>query len=100
MPVNDELGKHRQNKSNYNFQGCLMKIVKYNNANDIFVEFQDEYKYQTQSTYQCFRLGCIKNPYDKIVFNIGYKGEGKYGCTTTPKIYNTWYSMLSRCYNP
>lgn len=88
------------NEISYNKFGTKMKIIDYYNCDKIVVEFQDEYKYQTQSTYQCFRLGCIKNPYDKIVFNIGYKGEGKYGCTSTPKIYNTWYSMMSRCYNP
>ena len=32
----------------YNYQGCLMKIIEYNNANNLIVEFQDEH-----SLYSC-----------------------------------------------
>lgn len=41
MPVHDDLEKtkiFRINEENNNYQNCLMKIIKYNNANDIFVD--------------------------------------------------------------
>ena len=31
-------------------EGCVIKIVKYNDARDVIVEFQDEHKYK--STYK------------------------------------------------
>lgn len=101
MPVNDELGKHRQNKSNYNFQGCLMKIVEYNNANDIFVEFQDEYKAIVHSAYREFEKGRIKNPYFPEVYGKGMVGN-KYKTrkyNSELKEYKIWHSMLQRCYD-
>ena len=42
MGVNQS--KNRLGEININNQGYLMKIVKYDNANDIVVEFQDDYK--------------------------------------------------------
>jgi hypothetical protein len=78
-----------------------MKIIEYNNYNDLVIEFQDEYKYKTNTTYQNFKIGKIKNPYDKNTFGRGYIGEGKYltriGKNTTSN-YRAWYSMMERCY--
>lgn len=62
----------------YNRCGTLMKIVQYNTCNDIWVEFQDEYKYIAHSRYDHFKNGSISNPYDKTVNNVGYIGVGKY----------------------
>lgn len=36
----------RTGEINVSNEGCVMKIVEYNNANDIIVEFQDEHKYR------------------------------------------------------
>lgn len=38
--------KIRINECNYNKDGDLMKIIKYNNSNDIWIEFQDKYRYK------------------------------------------------------
>ena len=46
----ERLGEERINK-----QGCLMKIVEYNKASDIVVEFQDEYKYKLNTSYGNFK---------------------------------------------
>ena len=35
--------------------GCVMKIVAYNNREDIIVEFQDEHKYRVHTSYQNFK---------------------------------------------
>ena len=70
--------KNRIGEENINTQGTLMRIIDYNRNDDIIVEFQDEYKYQIRSQYKEFKNGKIKNPYDKIVFGVGFIGEGIY----------------------
>ena len=76
-----------------------MKIILYNNRNDIIVEFQDEYKTKVHTTYQHFKDGTIHNPY-QINDNKGYIGIGKYNSKDTPVCYNHWSEMLKRCYDP
>lgn len=78
-----------------------MKIIRYVNSADLTVEFQDEYKFQTNATYNNFIRG-IKNPYDISVSTRGYIGEGKHlskiDDIVTP-IYANWRNMLKRCYD-
>lgn len=86
-----------------NTRGIPMKIIEYKNANEIIVEFQDEYKAKIIGNYRNFKKGLIKNPYDKIIFDIGYIGVGEYksrieGDATI--CYRIWRDMLERCYNP
>lgn len=52
----------RTGEENYNYQGCLMKIVEYNNFHNLKVEFQDEFKTKINSAYHCFNSGSIRNP--------------------------------------
>ena len=86
----------RLNKTNLNNQGCLMKIVEYNKANDIIVEFQDCYKTKVHTRYTHFLSGDIKNPYFPDVLNIGISGN-KYN--RKGKEYVTWRFMLIRCFD-
>ena len=79
--------------------GCLMKVILYNNANDIVVEYQDENKYQFHTSYTNWKKSKYTNPYAKTIFNIGYLGN------TVSKIngikkdsYKVWYAMMQRCY--
>ena len=92
--------EERIGEINYNRFGTKMKIIDYVRKDNITVEFQDEYKVQTKTTYQNFKNGIVKNPYDKIAFGIGYIGEGKYHMSYDRKMYNTWYGMFIRCYDP
>lgn len=85
---------------NKNTMGTMMRIIEYNGWDNLIVEFLDEHKFKIRTTYQSFINGCVRNPYDKSIYGVGYIGEGVYSCTNTPKIYNTWNSMLARCYNP
>ena len=79
-----------------------MKIVEYNNASDIVVEFQDKYKYRTNTIYTNFKSGSIRNPYYPNVYGIGITGC-KYPTKTKAndrptKEYSIWRSILERSF--
>ena len=87
-------------KEKLNNQGCLMKIIEYNNNRDIIVEFQDDYRATIHTSYQNFLIGEVKNPYHHEVFDIGMIGV-KYPAKINgknTKEYTAWYSMIERCY--
>ena len=95
----------RLGEENYNYFGSLMRIIEYNGARDITVEFQDEYKTVIKNReYKEFKKGVIKNPYDKEVCGVAcigvgrYKSRGEDGKKTLA--YRYWRDMLDRCYNP
>lgn len=84
-----------------NNQGCLMKIIEYNNCDDIVVEFQDDYKYKKHATYDRFIKGQIWNPYLPTICEVGIVGD-KYKTSINGKFtkeYVTWHNILVRCYD-
>lgn len=89
--------------SNINCQGCEMKIIEYNNAKNIIIEFQDKYKAKINTAYKEFKNGSIKNPYYPSVYNVGYLGQGKYKTRDENgeqiKSYIMWRGILERCYS-
>jgi len=91
----DRLGEEKLNN-----QGCLMRIVEYNNSSDIVVEFQDEYKTRVKTIYGNFKSGSIKNPYYPTVYGVGIIGN-KYPkwVGKNVKEYETWVDMLKRCFD-
>ena len=81
-------------------QGSLMKIVEYNSATEVVVEFQDYYKYRTRTDYGCFKRGGIKNPYYKSLFKVGYLGLASAVSNGEIKqSYSVWHGLISRCYS-
>lgn len=83
-----------------NSKGTLMKIIKYKDINNIIVEFQDEYKYRTKTTYRYFKNGKVSNPYDKTIFKVGYIGEEIINNNFSKNIsYTHWYAMIRRVYS-
>lgn len=93
------LALERTGETRINSHGSIMKINKYNNSNDIIVKFENGYT--TNVKYNQFLSGHVSNPYDKTVYNIGYIGEGKYTPSINGKTtiyYQTWKSMMQRCY--
>ena len=93
----------RTGEINKSFEGYLMKIIRYKDANNIIIEFQDKNKVKVKTKYEHFKNGKIKNPYHPNVFNVAYIGEGKYKSGINNKktrCYETWISMLQRCYDP
>lgn len=90
----------RINEINYNNKGIEMKIIQYDNCDNIIVEFQDEYKAKVHTGYYHFKHGNVTNPYHRNVCDVGFIGKGQYSYKTHKEIYNIWKHMLERCYNP
>lgn len=92
----------RTGEKGINNFGSEIVIVKYRNTYDIDVYFP-EYNWTAKGiTYQNFKNGKIKCPYERSVYTIGYLGEGEYKASKNRKltrIYSTWHRMLQRCYS-
>lgn len=106
--VNGKLGNpnHYKNVRLYaetiNNQGCKMKVVEYSDANNIIVEFQDEYKYKIHTAWKCFESKECNNPYYPTIYEVGaigskYKSHDEFG--NISKEYSTWKDMIRRCYD-
>ena len=100
----------RIGETNISNEGCAMKIIEYNNAKDIVVEFQDGYKYRLHTSYQAFKKGKCKNPFYPSVYGYGYLGIDKNGNVPKTKElkdgksvatweYLKWQNMLQRCFD-
>lgn len=78
----------------------LMKIIEYNNAKDIKVEFRTGSIVKT--TYNNFKKE-VKDPLFPSVYKMGYIGIGKHkpsiNCKDTSE-YKTWQNVFRRCYDP
>lgn len=91
----------RLGEEKINYQGCLMKIIKYNNNHDIIVKFKDKYRACVHSCWERFKNGRIKNPYFPEVYGVGMIGV-KYSSSVNgnmSKEYITWVTMIRRCYD-
>lgn len=88
---------YEKNKNNF---GSEMIITRYNCFRDIDVYFP-EYDWTSQNrSYGEFKEKSIKCPYERTYFNVGYLGEGDYRTNGYYRdCFNTWYNMLTRCYN-
>ena len=81
--------------------GQTMEIIKYVNSHNLDVLFEDGYIAYGKGMSK-FKKGMIKNPYCPSVHGVGYIGEGRHRCKVDNKSmlsYETWNSMLYRCYN-
>ena len=67
------LEKDRVGETNKNKRGTLMEIIKYNSSEDMDVRFLDEFFFVKKGvTYDAFKKGGVKNPFDRNVYGIGY----------------------------
>ena len=95
--------KSKLGEEGYNKFGSKIVITKYNGALDMDVYFPKYNWTFEHATYQNFKNGSIKCPYEKRYFGVGYLGEGKYTVWKNGKHsdeYDVWYYMLQRCYDP
>lgn len=92
---------NRTGEANVNFQNCLMKITQYNQANDLYVQFQDTFGAVVHGSYRAFKNGRIKNPYYPEIYGVGMIGC-KYKAFDNGKDvkeYKIWHGILQRCYD-
>lgn len=79
-----------------------MRIIEYRGATEIIVEFQDNFKFKTHTCYQAFAKKSVFNPYDAIIYGVGFNGVGKHLVTSNgrpTRKYQTWKDMLRRVYS-
>ena len=93
---------NRDGEEKINSFGSRMIIKEYRKYSDIDVYFP-EYDFTFKhATYNSFKKGLIKCPYEPRIYGVGYLGEGKYKTTKNGKHtdeYIIWYNMLMRCYD-
>ena len=71
------LRNERIGKENFNNEGYSMKIVEYKTADNIIVEFQDEYKQKVNTTYDHFIKGKVSNPHkNRRLGETRYNNQG------------------------
>lgn len=91
-------------------EGCLMRIVEYNNCDDIIIQFEDEYKYRLRTSYGHFKNGECRNPFYPSVCGHGCLGVDKNGNVPKTKEFkdgknigtvesDKWHKMLIRCFD-
>ncbi len=101
-PIIERHKELKENLQRYNNENDLMKIIEYNGANNVLIEFQDEFKYQKVVNFKNFMRGNVKNPYHKTLYNKGYIGIGDYPIYINKKstpAYDAWRKMFDRCYS-
>ena len=94
----DRAGEERLNKF-----GSKMVIKEYRKAIDIDIYFPEYDWTFKHTTYNNFKNGTIKCPYEPRVCGYGYLGEGEYKVKENGKFneyYDIWHDMLKRCYDP
>lgn len=69
----------------------------YIDANHIEIEFENGYK--MMATWQQIKNKQCQTPYSKVVYGVGYIGEGKYTWENDLHVYYHWQNMLMRCYD-
>lgn len=71
----------RLGATNINTKGEPMKVIEYNSADDVLVEFQDEWKRTARVKWYRFTTGKIKNPhdYDIIDNRVGQENYNNQG---------------------
>lgn len=93
---------NRIGEENINNFGSKMIIIKYNNKRDIDIYFPEYDWVFKNAKYINFKNGQIKCPYESRIYGMGYIGEGKFKVSENGKhtrVYDTWHSMLQRCYD-
>ena len=90
----------RLGEEGINNQGCKMKIIKYNNANDIIIQFDDNPNHTIKSYYTHFKNGIAKNPFYPSVYGVGIIGNEAPCMNGNEKLkeYRCWVRMIERCY--
>ena len=97
---------NRIGEVNYNTCGGKMTIIEYINARKMTVLIESTlitgdkaYYIKENVPYDRFLKGIVKSPFDPSVYGIGYLGIGPYSIDIHRRHYDSWNSMLGRCYS-
>lgn len=91
--------KNRVGEEKLDKNGCVVKIIEYNNSNNIVIEFQDEHRFRVHTTYSNWIKERFKNPYHKSIYNVACVGNAITKINgIKKKSYMVWYAMIQRCY--
>lgn len=86
----------------YNSNGMGCEVVKYYDCMDVVVKCDDGFYINKQAG--ALKRGQFKSPYEKVVYGVGYIGEGIFNPMgadgKSNKLYRAWTRMLRRCYDP
>jgi hypothetical protein len=95
-----EQHKNRIGETNYNYSGELMKIIEYNNATNIMIQFE-ETKELVKCEYSQFKDGRVRSHLKPHVFNVGITENENTRDEKGNKLksYKAWNSMLERSYS-
>ena len=77
--------------------GDVVKIVHYYSSREVLVRFVETY-YETLTNSANLLAGKVKDYTKPTVYGVGVLGES-YKSYRCKKSYNTWVSMLQRCYS-
>lgn len=99
------MGEFKKNERvgsvNFTKDGYKMTVIDYINANNVIVEFEDEWKAKVHCSWKNFESRKVKNPYAKSVYGIAAIGQ-KYPSWVDgrhTKEYRCWIDMIERCYS-
>ena len=97
------MGKiNRVGEERLNNFGSKMIIKEYRKWNDVDIYFPEYDWTGKNNTYQNFKNGKIKCPYEPRIYGHGYLGEGKYKMSENGKNkreYDIYHDVLKRCYD-
>lgn len=84
------------------YQGYEVEVVEYLSSTNCTVKFNDKRNtIRKNVAVKELKSGSVKNYYHPEVLGVGYIGVGNYTARVDGKMtkcYNTWFNMLSRCY--
>lgn len=84
--------------TNINMDGKIFSIIEKIDNDHFKIKFKES-GYETVSMRKEIKNGRIKDVYVPSIYGVGYLGEGKYSNKYDNKLYETWRSMLKRCYD-
>ena len=96
VPFDKSLRKERVGEEAVNKQGCHMKIVEYQNAENVMVQFDNGPNQIIKTSYDNFKKGKTHNPFANTRYGIGNTGNN---FNYKDKEFQTWCGILERCYS-
>ena len=94
------MGNTRVGEKYVSNEGYELEIVEYTNTVNCTVLINNT-TIVKNITYDSIKRGKVRNPYHKMLYSVGYFGEGIYNLKNKYyiRIYSIWAGILRRCYD-